>query len=50
MFIQFLESDNGTHFEIGYLDGSNAFQTAYVLYIPANDVFTDDNAQTFVQK
>jgi hypothetical protein len=48
--IQYLSSDNGTHFEIGYLDTSKEFQTAYVLYIPANDVFTDDSNYIFTQQ
>ena len=47
MFMQYLSSDNGTHFEVGYLDKENNFNTAYVLYIAANDVFTDENTQTF---
>lgn len=42
-----MDSDNGTHFEVAYLDASNKFQTAYLLYIPANDAFTDDNSYTF---
>jgi hypothetical protein len=47
MFIQYLKSDNGTHFEIGYLDSKQNFHTAYLLYIPANDAFTDDNSNAF---
>jgi hypothetical protein len=50
MFIQYFDSANGTNFEVGYLDASNAFQTAYVLYIPANDVFTDYNGYSFIAK
>jgi hypothetical protein len=47
VFIHFLESNNGTHFEIGYLDASKKFRTAYLLYIPANDAFTDDTSRAF---
>ena len=47
MFIQYLESVNGTHFEIGYLDPSENFHTAYLLYIPANDAFTVDTSNAF---
>lgn len=50
MFIQYLDSKNGTHFEIAYLDDKQKFQTAYVLYIPATDVFTDDNTEVFTPK
>jgi hypothetical protein len=48
IFIQYLEDANGTHFEIGYLDApSKLFRTCYLLYVPANDVFTDDNSAAF---
>jgi hypothetical protein len=50
MFIQYLKAENGTHFEIGYLDPKGVFHTAYLLYIPANDAFTDDTQGSFAQK
>jgi len=50
IFIQYLDNENGTNFEVGYLDPSNAFQTAFVLYIAANDVFTDYNGYNFIAK
>lgn len=42
MFIQFYKSDNGTHFEVSYLDKENQYRAAYVLYIETTDVFCDD--------
>lgn len=42
MFVQQLISNNGTHFEVSYLDKKDQYQVAYVLYIKDTDVFTDD--------
>jgi hypothetical protein len=47
MFIQYQEDQNGTHFEVSYLDSSNKYNAAYILYIKATDVFTDDKIYTF---
>lgn len=47
MFIQFQEDSNGTHFEVSYLDSSNQYSAAYILYIQSTDVFTDDKTYTF---
>jgi hypothetical protein len=47
MFIQYRESTNGTHFEIGFLDSKKLFRTAYLLYVPANDAFTDGSSAAF---
>lgn len=43
MFIQYLNSDNGTHFEVSFLDKNNHYTACYVLYIQDTDVFTDDS-------
>jgi len=43
MFVQSLESDNGTHFEVSFLDNNNKYSAAYIRYIGATDVFTDDD-------
>jgi hypothetical protein len=45
--ISYFRLDNGTHFEVSYLDKNGSFAAAYVLYIEATDVFTTDNAFTF---
>jgi hypothetical protein len=47
MFIQYLNSDNGTHFEVSFLDKNNQYSACYVLYIQDTDVFTDDNSFHF---
>lgn len=47
MFIQYQEDQNGTHFEVSYLDSNNKYNTAYILYIKATDVFTDCKSYTF---
>lgn len=47
MFISYYRLDNGTHFEVSYLDKNGSFAAAYVLYIEATDVFTNDNLYTF---
>lgn len=47
MFIQYLNSDNGTHFEVSFLDKDNQYSACYILYIQDTDVFTDDNSFHF---
>jgi hypothetical protein len=47
MFVQFFKSENGTHFEVSYLDKDVLYKAAYVLYIEATDVFCDDQYYHF---
>ena len=42
MFVQHLSTDNGTHFEVSYLDHEANYHACYVLYIKDTDVFTVD--------
>ena len=42
MFVQHLSSDNGTHFEVSYLDKEGGYGTCNVLYIRETDVFAED--------
>ena len=41
MFIQFRHSNEGTHFEVAYLDVTNTYKACYILYIDENDVFSE---------
>jgi hypothetical protein len=47
MFTQYINLNNGTHFEVSYLDANNNYNAAYVLYIPATNVFTNDNTYLY---
>lgn len=50
MFVQRSKTPNGTIFEVSYLDADNKFNAAYVKYVEANDVFTDDESNRLEAK
>ena len=47
MFINYFKDDNGTHFEVSYMNKNNQYKAVYVLYIEDTDVFTDDKSYSY---